>query len=598
MMGREALVQGGVEAAQAASGGEFNPTDIAAAGLTAGIVPAAAALKGKAGAVAKRVLDAIPGSTTAQAIPTPAAAPIAEAVAPAVAKTVDDRSMGVLLRQASKGDINAKESLAAMTDVNAADLAAFRELGIEPAADIVSDNPQMRALAGLTRSKVGSEAEGKFTVAVQDSLAKADDVMASFDAQMLEGAPAPGMSSSKVLDSLKANQKALEAQEKELFGMVNKVVPKTTEVRLNGTRSLLRDIRKEVGEDRLTAAERSLMNLADDPNATYGALMRVKGEIGEAMRSRESPFAGVDKGALKRMYGALVQDQVDNVERIGGEELRKTLRQANVVTGTQKRLEERMVAAFGKDLEGSIGPLMTRAIKEAGAGSGGSAAFKKLMAVVPDNLKKEVIGTALAANFRKSVGGGGSVFDLAGFASKYEALRANPEVYSEIVKQLGPGSDKTLRSLYTVSKRMTEARGLKLPTGKANQMLEGFEAPSNLVESILASAVGRGAVVGAVAAKTGGFGGGLASIMVDALNAGGTKAMGAASDLLTSPEFRELAIASTKGADVSPAAVRKVALSQRWRDFAKAANVPREPNAAEKWLTAAIQAARQTKGDQ
>ena len=598
MMGREALVQGGIEIAQTASGGEFNPTDIAAAGLTAGIVPGAAALKGKASAVANRVLDAIPGSTTRQAAEAAAAPVVADVVAPVVAKTVDDRSMGVLLRQASKGDIKAKESLAAMTDVNAADLAAFRELGIEPAADIVSDNPQMRALAGLTRSKVGSEAEGKFTVAVQDSLAKADDVMASFDAQMVEGAPAPGLSSSKVLDSLKANQKALEAQEKELFGLVNKVVPKTTGVQLNGTRSLLRDIRKEVGEDRLTAAERSLMNLADDPNATYGALMRVKGEIGEAMRSRESPFAGVDKGALKRMYGALVQDQVDNVERIGGEELRKTLRQANVVTGTQKRLEERMVAAFGKDLEGSIGPLMTRAIKEAGAGSGGSVAFKKLMAVVPDNLKKEVVGTALAANFRKSVGGGGSVFDLAGFASKYEALRANPEVYSEIVKQLGPGSDKTLRSLYTVSKRMTEARGLKLPTGKANQMLEGFEAPSNLVESILSSAVGRGAVVGAVAAKTGGIGGGMASMMVDALNSGGTKAMGAASDLLTSPEFRELAIASTKGADVSPAAVRKVVMSQWWRDFVKAANMPRDPKSGEQFLTAALQEARQTRGEQ
>jgi len=567
-----------LEAGQAVAGGEVNPGEVLLAGAGGAIVPAL----GKAVAGARGAVNA---------------APVTE-VAPSVVVALDDRAMGVLLKQASKGDVKARETLAAMTDVNAADLNAFRELGIEPAADIVSDNPQMRALAGLTRSKVGSEAEGKFTVAVQDSLAKADDVMASFDAQMLEGAPAPGMSSSKVLDSLKANQKALEAQEKELFGMINKVVPKTTEVRLNGTRSLLRDIRKEVGEDRLTSAERSLMNLADDPNATYGALMRVKGEIGEALKSRESPFAGVDKGALKRMYGALAQDQVDNVERLGGEELRKTLRQANVITGTQKRLEERMIAAFGKDLEGSIGPLMTRAIKEAGAGSGGSAAFKKLMAVVPDNLKKEVIGTALAANFRKSVGGGGSVFDLAGFASKYEALRANPEVYSEIVKQLGPGSDKTLRSLYTVSKRMTEARGLKLPTGKANQMLEGFDAPSDLVEAILSSAVGRGAVVGAVAAKTGGFGGGLASMMVDALGSSGSKAMDAAADLLTSPEFRELAIASTKGADVSPAAVRKVARSQRWRDFAKAANMPRDPKAGEQFISAALQAARQTRGEQ
>ena len=568
----------GLEAGQAAVGGEVNPGEVLLAGAGGAVVPAL----GKAKEGLKAALNA---------------APVTE-VAPSVANALDDRAMGVLLKQASKGDVKARETLAAMTDVNAADLAAFRELGIEPAADIVSDNPQMRALAGLTRSKVGSEAESKFQVAVQDTLAKADDVMASFDAQMIEGAPAPGLSSSRVLDSLKATQTALESQEKELHGIVNKVVPKTTGVQLNGTRSLLRDIRKEVGDSRLTAAERSLMDLADDPNATYGALMRVKGEIGEALKSRESPFAGVDKGALKRMYGALAQDQVDNVERLGGEELRKVLRQANVITGTQKRLEERMIAAFGKDLEGSIGPLMTRAIKEAGAGAGGSASFKKLMAVVPPELKREVLGTALAANFRKSVGGGGSVFDLAGFASKYEALRANPEVYSEIVKQLGPSSDKTLRALYTVSKRLTEARGLKLATGKANQMLEGFDAPSNLVETILSSAVGRGAVVGAVAAKTGGIGGGMASMMVDAFNSSGSRAMDAAADLMTSPEFRDLAIASAGGIAPAPSAIRKVAASQRWRDFAKAANLPRDPAAGEQFLSAALQAARQTRGEQ
>ena len=90
----------------------------------------------------------------------------------------------------------------------------------------------------------------------------------------------------------------------------------------------------------------------------------------------------------------------------------------------------------------------------------------------------------------------------------------------------------------------------------------------------------------------------MASMMVDALNSGGTKAMGAASDLLTSPEFRELAIASTKGADVSPAAVRKVVMSQWWRDFVKAANMPRDPKSGEQFLTAALQEARQTRGEQ
>jgi acetyl-CoA acetyltransferase len=145
---------------------------------------------------------------------------------------------------------------------------------------------------------------------------------------------------------------------------------------------------------------------------------------------------------------------------------------------------------------------------------------------------------------------------------------------------------------------MTEARGLKLPTGKANQMLEGFDAPSDLVEAILSSAVGRGAVVGAVAAKTGGIGGGMASMMVDALGSSGSKAMDAAADLLTSPEFRDLAIASAGGAAPTPDAIRKVATSQRWRDFAKAANMPRDPAAGEQFLSAALQAARQTRGEQ
>ena len=89
IMGREALLQGGVEVAQAASGGEFNPTDIAAAGLTAGAIPVAQAagqaVRRGVSRAANIALDAIPGSTTRQAAEAAAAPVVADVAAPVVA---------------------------------------------------------------------------------------------------------------------------------------------------------------------------------------------------------------------------------------------------------------------------------------------------------------------------------------------------------------------------------------------------------------------------------------------------------------------------------------------------------------------------------
>jgi hypothetical protein len=635
-----AATQGVIELAQAERGGTVDAKEIALAGGLGGAFPAVAqaargvrsavrTMRGGAPAAVAADIAQDATQTATRTVPTatrtvsddatqtatrtaadlgdmppprgpppPVDVPPGAAPPPPPSRPPDDEMASLLLR-AGRGDVGAKERLAGMVDVNADDLEAFKVLGIENVpVDVVSDNPQMRALAGLVRGKVGTAAEAEMGGFVGETLRKADDAIAAFDAQLVDGVPAPGVTSDRVLDALKSQQAALKTQTDDLYREIDKAVPKTTGVRLDNARSLLRDIRREVTDDRLSAAERSLVRLTDDPAATYGALMRAKNEIGAALARQASPFADVDQATLKRLYGALAQDQVDNVGRVGGDQMRQALRRANVLTGTKKRLEERMVGAFGKDLEGSIGPLLQRSIKEAGAGAGGRKAFEQVMALVPPELQREAVATALAANFRKSVGGGGSVFDLAGYAAKYDALRANPAVYSRIVKALGgEDADKVLRSLYTVSKRVTEARGAVKTTGKANQ--EAFEqaiaASGGLIEGILSSSVGRGVVTGAAAAKLGPLGAAAMPAMTAALTSARSRATAAAADLFTSPEFRELAIGMAKGAAPTPREIRKVTISAAFRAFAKEAKIPRDQAGREQYLSALIQAARQTR---
>lgn len=73
MVAKSAAVQTGIEGAQAASGGEFNPSDVAIAGAVGGVVPPAAAVLEKATAAAPAVLRdvaALPGKA-ADALPAP-----------------------------------------------------------------------------------------------------------------------------------------------------------------------------------------------------------------------------------------------------------------------------------------------------------------------------------------------------------------------------------------------------------------------------------------------------------------------------------------------------------------------------------------------
>jgi hypothetical protein len=352
----------------------------------------------------------------------------------------------------------------------------------------------------------------------------------------------------------------------------------------------LTDIAGEVGESGMTAQEKRLMGLiqSGETNAgdiTYGRLIREKSLIGKALKREESPYGSLDEATLKRLYASLATDQLDNVGRIGGEELRSQLRGANLIYAKERALGDRIVNAFGKDLEGGIASKMRSAIT--GAAKGDVGDFARLMKTVPADLRKEVVATALTSASRSARGAEKGGFGFSEFADLYPKLRANPQVYKQVVEALGPKASDTLRDLFQVSKRITEARANVLTTGKANQALVESLNAEGLISKIMDSTTAKRAV-GAIAGLGGPLTGAVMPDIMQAMTKGNPDAVRAAGKMFVSPEFQSLLTETATQPEVTDRAINRVVSSQRFRDFAK--NIKLDLKDGRNWLRSAVTA--------
>jgi hypothetical protein len=609
--GKAGLTQTAIEATQAATGGEINPTDIALATATGpvgqviqkAVPPVVTAVKkgverlrGQPAPVAPRVEPAFeaPMNITPEApAPLPTVEiPPAPTVAPVVAQVAEEE-VGSLVKKASGtgfGSSAARDRLADLAQVNVAAKESAERLGIELPADVFSDNPQVRAAAGLTRSVAGGEAEAAWRNTVSQAVDKADDVIKQFDATFVEGAVAPAVVSQKIKDTLTKTRSDLNAAAGKVYNSVDEKVPKTTIVDLPKLRATLDAVKAEVGDTGMSAAERNLAKMIETGNVTYGRLKREKSLIGNALNKLESPYGSMAEADLKRLYAALADDQLTNVGNIGGETLRQELRAANLLYAKERALGKRIVNAFGQDIEGSVANKMRTAITSAAKGDTGE--FNRLLKTVPDDLRKETLATALASVTRSARGAEKGGFGFSEFADIYPKLRANPPVFKTIVDTFGKDSADVLRDLFEVSKRVTEARANVLTTGKANQaLLQGIQAES-LIGKIMESTLAKAAVTGA-AAVSGPIAAGATSMITNALTQGNKDSLKAAGKLFTDPAFQKLAIEAATSGQASNATLRSTAMSQSFQKFADAVKLPKSLDARIQFLQSAIQTERQ-----
>ena len=600
--GKAGLTQTGIEATQAATGGEISPTEIAVATATGpvgqviqrAVPPVVTAVKKGVERVTGRppapaaVVPEAPAMPAVQPMETPPATPITPAIA-----EITEEEVGSLIKKASGtgfGSTAARDRLADLAQVNVAAKEAADRLGIQLPADVFSDNPQVRAAAGLTRSVAGGEAEAAWRNTVTQAVDKADDAIKQFDATFVEGAVAPGVVSQKIKDALTKTRSDLNTAAGKIYNSVDEKVPKTTVVDLPKLRETLDAVKAEVGDAGMSVAERNLSKMIEAGNVTYGRLKREKQLIGNAINKLESPYGSMAEADLKRLYAALADDQLTNVGNVGGEILRQELRAANLLYAKERALGKRIVNAFGQDIEGSVANKMRTAITSAAKGDTGE--FNRLLKTVPDDLRKETLATALASVTRSARGAEKGGFGFSEFADLYPKLRANPPVFKIIVDTLGKDSADVLRDLFEVSKRVTEARANVLTTGKANQaLLQGMQAES-LIGKVMESTLAKGVVTGA-AATGGPILAGAASVITSALTQGNKDALKSAGKLFADESFQSLAIeAATKGE--SAASLRRAAVSPAFSKFADAVGLPKNVDARIQFLQSAIQAGQAT----
>jgi hypothetical protein len=625
--GKSALTQTAIEGTQVATGGQFDKGEVAMAGVTgpAGQIiqrvtpPVVQAVKkgvqrvtGKAPAPAPSAAGAPMGTAIAPEAPPAAAvmpeiAPVAPEipvvpatppVAPIVA-AVTEEEVGNLVKQAAGtgfGSSGARDRLADLAQVNLAAKEAADRLGIQLPADVFSDNPQVRAAAGLTRSVAGGEPEAAWRNTVTQAVDKADDVIKQFDATFVEGTVAPGVVSQKIKDSLIQQQKTTAQQAKNLYDTVDLKVPEQTLVTFPALKAKLAEITSRLGAEGVekNATLKMLNKMVNDADAgkvPYGRLKEEKTLIGDSIKGVQNDYSkSTSQGRLKEIYGALAKDQLDNVEKLADAEVRQQLRSANLLTAKEKAIGQRIINAFGEDIEGSLGSKLRSAIISGGKGDTGD--FNRLLKIVPEEFRKETLATALAAATRSARGAEKGNFGFSEFADLYPKLRANPPVYKTIVDTLGKDSADVLRDLFEVSKRVTEARANVLTTGKANQaLLQGMQAES-LIGKIMESTLSKGALTGA-AAMGGPVAAAATSVITSAMTQGNKDSLKAAGKLFADESFQKLAIeAATKGTP-SAASIRRTAMSQSFQKFADQIKLPKELDARIQFLQSAIQTERQ-----
>ena len=545
------------------------------------------AFAGSPGALATPRMAAPRGLRTAERVAEEADVAQPPRVAPETPPVTPDEDVriGELIRRGAGfgiGAHRAREELARIAQANPEAAAAAERLGIDLPVDVLTDSRQIREAVGATRSIAGSEASAAWRDDLLRVTERADEVI-----QELGGATDLSTVSDRVLTRLTGTRDDLFQRADDLYTSVDVAVPRNTIIEPNNVVRTLNGVIGELGGPAgMTAAERRLFELVTgDQPITYRRLMREKTQIGRAIRRGDGPYADVDQADLSRLYAALSEDQLANVSRVGGEDLRANLELANDLYAQGRNMDTEIVSAFGRDRQGSIASRLRSAISSTARGD--VSGLQRTINVIPEDLRREAATSAIR-EVASSTQAGERGFGFNQFTNFYSSLRRNPQAYRQVVEAVGTDADRVLRDLYEVSRRVTDARANVISTGRANQPLIEAMRAEGLMGRFMGLIAGRRAVQATTTGAGGAAGGPVGAMMGDAFGDMLARArpdrLQRASALFRSDAFKTLMDEVATQPAVSARTVNRVANSRQYRDWAAMAGIEDPRN----WLQSAI----------
>lgn len=632
---RAGATQTAIETAQAASGGEFNPGDVALATGAAAAAPLVVAGVQRAGsAVAQGVRAAMPGARgrgaqAAAAADAPAAAaqpatfrapstvtpqpaaPASPAVQPAAvpqppirqampsdpqAATLGTQEVAQTARTAAIGGFGSEKATRRLAFASAPDqetLAAAERLGVSDylQPDHISTNVSFRQLAQLAKSQVGSEVRNAEVQGLAKVAERADQII-----EEIGGSTNLSGVETTVKQRMQQIVGLLEDRSDELYKQVEQAVPPTTRVAPSNTLSLLTDEAAKYGGVKEFAQvapreARLLKVLQERGEVTYAFLDGLRKQVGQGLKSMPTgSFRDSENGLLRLIYGKLADDQLAVAEQAG---LGDTYSAAVAAVKTRLGLEDDLTALFGKQLEASLVGKLDKSL--AAASTGDAAQITAFIKHVPEDMRREVVASGLTRFFTTATRSG--EMNFAKYAQWFEKLEQNKQAKAAVFSHLTDKQVSQLTDLARVARGIAMARGEYITTGKALDT-KALEIAETLSGRIFDEIRRRGSLgLATEAASTiSGMLPGFASLLQTSMNKNAPKVAESAAKLITSPDFMQLVKTQARSGASSAetkAAARRFAYSHQFTTYLRDLGKPREISNREKFVLQMMQANRE-----
>lgn len=401
-----------------------------------------------------------------------------------------------IIEIAASGDAKA---LAKVLDLDEDALAAIREIGAEESLVLshISNNKAFRELEQTIGAKPTSEISARQTKAVgvgkieadrsiiegggnldkaeisttikSDMLRKIDELEEQSDALYKEGddiidqfsfIPVEAKNSTafieKMLEKRQGRKKTINAK---LMGAYNT---------LKGTPASTRTVSDPVMGTKRTEV------VKDAVPPTYEEMNAIRKKLGQALRNK-GDFKDEETGLVSAMYKMVRMDQdaaLKGIKDPAGKAAYNSIKEADQILQTRKRLEDDAVVLLGKGLADDVMPKASAAIKGLAnkAGTAKIGRFDKFMSSIPAAHREKVATSAVNDLFR-----GGAARDkelgVTSFASIYNELERQPTAKQALFKHLPPQMQKRFDTLGRYSNSISRALEDRIKTGQINSLL-------------------------------------------------------------------------------------------------------------------------------
>ena len=652
--------QAAIEGTQAATGGEFNPEDVALAGALGGAIPAAARVLPGIGPLANAALERLrlrrpaaaapelppqgpggpppagmagaapepppagpagPGAAArppmpgAAAMPEPPPAaprpspagmapelPAAPAAPRPAAPAMSGDEMVQATRTAGRGGIGSQAAQARLAEAaapNPETMAAAQRLGIAEhlQADHVTTSQAFRELSQAVKSIPSS--------ALREQEIKGLQAVAERATRIIDDAgrmPRADLNAT-VKTALQDTVTQMEQKADQLYNRLRQVIPARTEANADETLQIISERLADLGGKKrnLSKLERSILIKLPTPRpgSNYpGPTYALLDDVRkEVGRAARQQGPFADADTgLAKMLYNALSNDTAAVADRFG--ARELSDAAKAIVRQRKGIEDDMVALFGRDLSNSLLARMDQGFQ--GVTKGDVTKLAQFINAVPKELRQQVMASGLASAFNKAARDGSLNFST--YATWWKGLEQNRQAMTLIMSNLPRESRQQLRDLATVSDGISSALRERITTGRINVIRDQLQPADTLAQRVFQVAQ-RSAVGAPLEALTTGMGmpgTGLAAGITSALmKTGKSEPLKAADTLLASPEFQSMAKATVEqSAPKMEQAARRMAQSRAFQDFAEKASAPRDLGAATQWIMSATQTAQNLRPEQ